>query len=41
MLVNPKKIPGKDGAPGFELWWVTSHCTILPLDYKPIHVIYI
>jgi hypothetical protein len=22
-------------APGFEPWWVASHWTVLPLDYKP------
>jgi hypothetical protein len=22
-------------APEFELWWVASHWTVLPLDYKP------
>jgi hypothetical protein len=29
------KIQEKVRAPGFELWWVASHWTVLPLDYKP------
>jgi hypothetical protein len=28
------KIQEKVQAPGFEPWWVASHWTILPLDYK-------
>jgi hypothetical protein len=28
------KIQEKVRAPGFELWWVASHRTVLPLDYK-------
>jgi hypothetical protein len=28
------KIQEKVRAPGFEPWWVASHWTILPLDYK-------
>jgi hypothetical protein len=29
------KIQEKVRAPGFEPWWVASHWTVLPLDYKP------
>jgi hypothetical protein len=29
------KIQEKMRAPGFELWWVESYWTVLPLDYKP------
>jgi hypothetical protein len=28
------KIQEKVRAPGFEPWWVASHWTVLPLDYK-------
>jgi hypothetical protein len=28
-------IQEKVRAPGFEPWWVASHWTVLPLDYKP------
>jgi hypothetical protein len=31
-ILNGKK---KVRAPGFEPWWVVSHWTVLPLDYKP------
>jgi hypothetical protein len=32
------KIQEKVRAPGFEPWWVVSHGTVLPLDYKPNRV---
>jgi hypothetical protein len=32
------KIQEKVRAPRFEPWWVASHWTVLPLDYKPIHL---
>jgi hypothetical protein len=31
------KIQEKVRVPGFEPWWVASHQTILPLDYKTNH----
>jgi hypothetical protein len=34
------KIHEKVRAPGFELWWVASHWTVLPLDYKPTRLLH-
>jgi hypothetical protein len=33
------KVQENVGAPGFELWWVASHWTVLPLDYTPNHTL--